>query len=482
MFMRKKADDKISGGKKGRKRAGLLILGCAGGILLIYVGTACYFLNHFLLNTRINGHNFSGKTAAQAEAILESDIENYSLEITGNHELKEEIKGSDIDMEYKKDGQLKKIMKDQKAFLWPGMFFIRNRASVNPEFVYNDEKLQAEIDSLQAVTGEQIPSVSAYPGYDGDKFVIVPEEYGTQVNKERLNQTVRLKLEKLDSFLDLEKEKCYQEPLYTQESEEVGAACELMNSYSNASVVYTMDEDVVIDRSVISEWLSVDDKMQVTIDENAVKNWLEQFGDTYDTVGTTRSFMTPSGKAATVTGGTYGWSINEDTEFEAIINAIKNGENVRKEPAYYIGGTAASHTMPDWGNTYIDVDLSAQHMWYVENGNVALETDVVTGEPIPEKITPEGVYTILEKGLNQVLVGAIVPSTGKPEYRTTVSYWMRVTWSGIGFHDANWQSSFGGTRNQIPNVGSHGCINMPVDQAASLYNLIAVGTPVVIHY
>lgn len=480
--MRKKADDKTSGKKKSRKKIWFLILGCAGGILLIYLGIACYFLNHFLFNTRINGHDFSGKTLTQASAILESDIENYSLEITGNHDLKEEINSADIDMEYVKDGKLKEIIHEQKAFLWPGMFFVRNSVSLAPEFVYDDEKLQEKIDSLQAVTGEQIPSISAYPGYDGEKFVIIPEEYGTQVNREKLNQAVRLKVEELDSFLDLEKEKCYQDPLYTQESEAVKLACDLMNSYCDASVVYNMDEDVIIDRSVISKWLSVDDEMQVSIDENAVRNWLEQFGDTYDTVGITRTFTTPSGKAATVTGGTYGWSINEDTEFDAIINAIKNGEKVTKEPAYYIGGTAASHTMPDWGNTYVDVDLSAQHMWYVENGSIVLETDVVTGEPIPEKITPEGVYTILEKGLNQVLVGAIVPSTGKPEYMTPVSYWMRVTWSGIGFHDANWQSSFGGTRNQIPNVGSHGCINMPVDQAASLYSLVDVGTPVVIHY
>ena len=59
---------------------------------------------------------------------------------------------------------------------------------------------------------------------------------------------------------------------------------------------------------------------------------------------------------------------------------------------------------------------------------------------------------------------------------------MRVTWEGVGFHDAIWQSSFGGTRNQISGVGSHGCINMPLDQAAALYDMIKEGTPVVIHY
>ena len=51
---------------------------------------------------------------------------------------------------------------------------------------------------------------------------------------------------------------------------------------------------------------------------------------------------------------------------------------------------------------------------------------------------------------------------------------------GIGFHDASWQSAFGGTRYKTH--GSHGCINMPTDQAAKMYELISDGTPVVVHY
>ena len=242
-----------------------------------------------------------------------------------------------------------------------------------------------------------------------------------------------------------------------------------------------MDVPVVIDQSTIAPWLSVDGDMNVIVDENAVRAWLEQFGSQYDTVGTTRTFTTPTGKSASVSGGTYGWSIDEDTEFQTIMNALNNQEVVVKEPQYYNSGVAAVHGMPDWGSTYAEVDLSAQHMWYIVNGAVAMETDVVTGRPVPSRVTPEGVYTILEKKLDKVLVGEKDPATGKPEYETPVDYWMRVTWTGIGFHDASWQSSFGGSRYQT-SAGSHGCINMPVSKAAELYNLIEVGVPVIIHY
>ena len=276
----------------------------------------------------------------------------------------------------------------------------------------------------------------------------------------------------------MEKEGCYKKPVYTSDSKEVKAACDEMNKYLQASITYTMTENVVVDKSVINSWVTVDDNMKVSFNENAVRDWLTAFGDKYDTVGTTRTITTPTGKTVEISGGTYGWSIDEDTEFTALTNSIKNGEVVTKEPAYY--QTAASHSAQDWGDTYAEVDISAQHMWYISGGSVVLETDVVTGVPIPEKETTLGVYDILEKSLNKTLVGEDDPVTGKPIYETPVSYWMRVTWSGIGFHDAIWQPAFGGTLYR-DGLGSHGCINMPLDKAAALYNVISVGTPVIVH-
>ena len=162
-----------------------------------------------------------------------------------------------------------------------------------------------------------------------------------------------------------------------------------------------------------------------------------------------------------------------------MIENIKSGERVEREPVYE--KTAASHSQQDWGDTYVEVDLSTQHMWYIVNGSVQLETDVVTGlASDPNRATPSGVYSILEMKRDKVLTGETNPSTGEPIYRTKVSYWMRVTWTGIGFHDAIWQSAFGGNRYQT-SAGSHGCINMPLDQAASLYDMLEMGKPVVIH-
>ena len=116
-------------------------------------------------------------------------------------------------------------------------------------------------------------------------------------------------------------------------------------------------------------------------------------------------------------------------------------------------------------------------MWYIKNGSVVFETDVVTGKPSTS--TPTGLYRILEKKQDKILRGERKPD-GSYGYETPVSYWMRVTWSGIGFHDATWQSAFGGNR-YVNGYGSHGCINMPLQKAKELYNMISIETRVIIH-
>lgn len=123
--------------------------------------------------------------------------------------------------------------------------------------------------------------------------------------------------------LNLEKEQCYLAPEYTEKSEKVRAACDIMNSYLEASITYDMTEPVIVDRSLIGTWITVDQDMEVVFQTDLIKVWLEEFGNKNDTVGITRTFTTPDGRAAQVSGGTYGWSIDEETELTNLQNDIK---------------------------------------------------------------------------------------------------------------------------------------------------------------
>ncbi|MGL6197319.1 MAG: L,D-transpeptidase family protein [Lachnospiraceae bacterium] len=448
-------------------------------ILIVYFCMAIFFMYHFQFNTKINGEDVSLKTIGDAEFYLESLIEPYKLTIVGNNNIKEEISGKSISIKLKKGEALENILKKHEAFLWPISLFREDVKKIDIKLTYDKDKLEQEIKGLKIISAEANPGEDARPEFDGEKYVIVPEVYA--INQEKFTEKVQEYIGRLETTLDVKAEDCYIAPRYTAESKEVQTACDIMNKYIQSSITYTKLDQVIIDKTLISQWIFVDANMNVHINIELIRNWLTELGDKYDTIGTTRTFTTPTGKNATVSGGTYGWSINEDTEFGDILDHISTGESITKDLAYYNSGVAAEHGMPDWGNTYIEVDLTEQYMWYISDGNIVFQSDVITGKPIPEKITPEGVYSILDKRLDYILTGAIDPATGKPLYRTHVDYWMRVTWTGIGFHDADWQSAFGGNLYQST-AGSHGCINMPVDKAGEFYNMIENGTPVIIHY
>ncbi len=473
----KQATEKKKG--KGLKIFGIVVLVLIIVLGAAYAGISVFFMSHFYPNTEINGKDFSFGTVEDVDTYIKGEVQNYTLTIVQKKNETDVITAEDISLVHEENDEITSALEEQNPFLWPMAFFSKKTENVTVEVSYDKEALNEKLESIKSMRAEKIPAVSAYPKFDGEQFVIEPEVTGTDVNKDVLMERAEEYINAFLPELDMEKEKCYVFPKYTSESKEVKDACDEANKYLKASITYPMSEDVVVDKTLISQWVTVDENLTVTFNEEEVRTWMAEFGKMYDTVGSTRTITTPYGKTVEVSGGTYGWEIDEEAEFTALVNSIKNGEVATREPAYV--QTAASHGAQDWGSTYAEVDISAQHMWFISNGAVVLETDVVTGVPIPSRETPSGVYSILEMERNKTLVGEKDPETGKPEYETPVAYWMRVTWSGIGFHDATWQYAFGGTR-YADGWGSHGCINMPYNQAAALYDLISVGTPVIVHY
>ena len=109
--------------------------------------------------------------------------------------------------------------------------------------------------------------------------------------------------------------------------------------------------------------------------------------------------------------------------------------------------------------SYLLVDISDQKLYVYKEGKKQWSASVVTGKKGVSD-TPKGHYTLKRSNFkrNTTLMGD-----------THVDYWMPfITGRGIGFHDASWQSSFGGSR-YIRN-GSHGCVNMKTSDAKKLYN------------
>ena len=136
----------------------------------------------------------------------------------------------------------------------------------------------------------------------------------------------------------------------------------------------------------------------------------------------------------------------------------------------------------DWGNRYIDIDLSEQYVrMYGDDGSVIWESACVSGDASKGYDTPTGVNQINDnkRSGDVELRGLDYDKDGEPDYETPVSYWMPFVGNLVALHDAQ-RYNFGGTIYQWN--GSHGCVNLPVSVAGNVYNKIDAGTPVVCHY
>ncbi|MEI3186586.1 MAG: L,D-transpeptidase [Lachnospiraceae bacterium] len=132
---------------------------------------------------------------------------------------------------------------------------------------------------------------------------------------------------------------------------------------------------------------------------------------------------------------------------------------------------AASHDGNDYGSTYVEINLTAQHLYFYKGGSLVVQSDFVSGNESKGWSTPAGAYPLTYKQRNATLKGE--------NYSTPVSYWMPFN-GGIGLHDAYWRSSFGGTIYKTN--GSHGCINLPPAVAKTIYENISAGTAVLCYH
>ena len=473
---RKKKDKNKS---KKAKKAALIAVGSVAGVLLaVYIGFAMYFNSHFMFFTEINGTDCSMKSVDQVEDEMKKKVGDYTLTLKESGGGTETIVGSDISIQYVPGGKLDEIVKEQNGFLWPKSLWDHPKIETEIGVQYDEAALGASIAALGCMNPEaQTPSVDAHPEFQEGQFVVAPEVVGTQINSEVFNAKVAEAINGFQPTLDLSETGCYALPRFVSDSPEVTAAAAAMNSYLGANITYDFNPNTeVVDSSVISQWVRVDGEMNVTFDEEAVRGYIQTLADKYNTKGVPRPFTTASGNVVTVEGGGFGWRIDQEAEFGALLTNIQNAETVTREPNYSSRGI--SHGGTDVGSTYAEVDLTNQRMYFIKDGQVVLQSDCVTGNPNKGHATPQGYYSLAWKQKNRTLRGEKQPD-GTYEYETPVAFWMPFN-GGIGFHDATWQSSFGGRRYQTH--GSHGCVNLPYSIAQQLYDLMYDGVPVICHY
>lgn len=453
---------------KDRKKIwkGGIKFGCV--LVFVYLSMSVYFLNHFYFGSSINCINVSGKTIKDAETKILNEVDNYSLELDGRNNVKDMIKGTDINLKYELGSKIKDLKSKQHPFGWVYEIFTSKEYKNSELATFDENLLKQYYDKLSCFKNDNViePKNPSFE-YGENGYVIMDEVYGNKINADCLYKQIVDAILNGKRKIDLDSTGCYENPQYTSKSKEVVDARDMLNKYAASKITYTFgDKQDVLDGATIHNWLNIDENYGVSVDEKKVRDYVKKLASTYNTDGVIREFSTSLGTKVKVSGGDYGWVIDNSKEIKDLIETIKQGQSVTKEPAYK--QTAISRDTNDIGNTYVEINLSRQHLWYYKNGSLVVEGDVVTGNVSKGNSTPGGIYTLKFKQKNATLKGE--------GYSTQVNFWMPFN-GGIGIHDASWRGAFGG--NIYMTNGSHGCVNSPYYLASTIYNNIEDGTPIV---
>lgn len=169
------------------------------------------------------------------------------------------------------------------------------------------------------------------------------------------------------------------------------------------------------------------------------------------------------------------------TRYGVPVNAIMEANTIADPNRIFVGqrlvipaATGAPATPPSGayvgGPRRIEVDLTTQWMYAYAGDTLVWSSGVSTGRDGWN--TPTGTFKIYAKYVVQDMQGS---SGGESWYVPDVPHVMYI-FGGVALHGTYWHNAFG-TGARL----SHGCINLPLDVAASLYDWAPIGTPVWVH-
>lgn len=462
----------------------VVMLGLIAAITAVtvwYLQKVNYYETHYFSNTYINGIDCSDLEVSAVAEMLDEQAGEYSLQIWGRNEAGESVQlgaitGEQIDLTLTDAiGAAEDILEQQDEKWWMKADRSNQHAySVVQSVSFNEDMLKEQLNCQEAFQKEKmIPPQDAYIGdFSEEKqgYVLIPEKKGTMLDMESVEDCVQAAIYGNSERVDLEEQGCYKEPKITAEDEKLLSALHDVNQWLGAEIVYDWNGfETVVDASVINKWVSIEEGIPV-LNEEAVAAFVAENADRYDTYGKPRSFMTTTGTERILPSGAFGWKTDREKETAALLELIRDGSTTEREPIYSCKAPAKG--MHDIGSSYVEADLTNQHLYLYHKGELVLETDFVSGDMrVPGNITPQGVFGLTYKTTNAVLRGQ--------DYETPVNYWMPFH-GNFGMHDATWRSQFGG--DIYLTDGSHGCLNLPLENAAILYDYLYAGHPVICYY
>lgn len=441
----------------------------------IYIGGVVLFHYVFVPNTTFDGYGFSFKTPKDIDLMMADDTKNRVItlqKIDGEESI---YLHEEIDYVKSASPPVGGWINNVTAWKWPIYIFMQNNLGGNVKVEYDESKLDAAIKRLDAMQPKNIKAPKdAALVRDGDVYVIEPEDDGNTIIMDKFIPLLKNTITTSEEFINLDEEGCYEKAKIRRDD------ASLKEEYERYKTINF--QRISLDMGGIEEVLETPDILEKFYDEGELseqmlEDYIDDLKNRFDTYERGRLFKNSYGDWISVgtIADTYGFRIEAESTKEMLWELLETKESKDTEPVWRNKGITREEGGNDIGDTYIEVSIENQTLWAYIDGEQVIETRTVTGRN-GKYATPRGVFSILQKLTDTHLKGED-EETGE-EWDSEVRYWMALTWKGVGLHDADWRSSFGGTIYMAD--GSHGCVNLPPSSAEFLYYNYDYGTPVVI--
>lgn len=464
-------------------RTSLLLAAIIGAFVFYYLTQSYQYTDKFMIGTFVNGNDVSGQTVAEVEEDIRARVEDtYSLTLTFRDGEQETITPEEIGYRYVSTGEVEEAMNNQNPLTW----VLRNMGKtveidVPENHTFDEAKLAEVVKAMPEFQVENVVTpTNAYLNItDKNEFEIVPETQGNAPIADAILPTLNEMVtnsEMEGSLTDIKGS--YETPTVTADNPDLIYQCDNLNKFLSTKITYKLPKDATktIDRGMLINWITRQDNGYYYLDDTTIHDncakFVAEIAAQVDERHNSIPFPSTNSGTINLSCAEYGHVIDQPGETEALFKELKDCTSEEKEPLYSLNKNVDSR----FGGTYVEADLSNQHVYYYENGQLILDTPCVSGTKYDSsRHTVLGLYSIYYKQRNRTLQGPLV--NGVPSYTSFVNFWMPF-YKGYGLHDASWRGSFGGTIYY--SSGSHGCINLPYNAAATLYEHTEVGTPVIV--
>ena len=280
----------------------------------------------------------------------------------------------------------------------------------------------------------------------------------------------------------IEDHKYYSEPGYMGQYNRADAEHSVFGRLADIEIELSIGgstEKLTFDE--IGDWVTAkktEKGFSYSVSDERIAEYAEMLDKKYSNYRSYITFSNINGSEMTLENKGMGWIFDPDHAKAMLKEHIENAVSLKldltdrseESNKWWLRRVSDYAAVKNENGIVAEVSVDDQYMWVRKNDEVILESPVVTGNPGTGNDTPKGAYTVYEKKSPSVLYGA--------DYNTEVAYWIAFN-DDIGFHDASWQSEFGGT--VYLSNGSHGCVNMPLDAVKKLYDIAYTGMHVYVY-